>query len=85
MPKRKDPKQFFQRAREKGLGQTNVHIDGSEVRRRLEPKTRRAYQRQVDNWNQCRPVWGLTAADPLILHTLRVIGRVFALVTEARR
>ncbi|KAH8799672.1 hypothetical protein F5884DRAFT_113557 [Xylogone sp. PMI_703] len=52
MPKRRDPEQVFQRAREKGSGENNTHIDGSEVQRHREEKTRKAYQRQVDLWNQ---------------------------------
>ncbi len=43
MLKRMDPEQVLQRAREKGSGQNNFHINSSEARRHLKPKTRRAY------------------------------------------
>jgi hypothetical protein len=50
MPKHKDPNQVLQRAREKGSNQNKVYINGSKVRRRLEPKILRAYLRQVNMW-----------------------------------
>jgi hypothetical protein len=52
MGRPKDPKNFVERARQKGSEKNTIHINGSEVQSHLEPKTRRSYQRQVDNWYQ---------------------------------
>lgn len=52
MPRKKDGKQFFQRAREKGSENSRKGIDGSEVLKRIEPSTERGYQRIVDLWHQ---------------------------------
>lgn len=52
MPKKKDPRQFFAAARAKGSEQSREGIDGTEVRKRLQPKTERVYQRKVELWNQ---------------------------------
>jgi len=52
IPRKRDGKQFFQRAREKGSENSREGIDGSEVMKRIEPSTEKGYQRIVDLWHR---------------------------------
>jgi hypothetical protein len=50
MPRKKDPREFLAAARAKGSNQSREGIDGTEVRKRLEPKIEKAYLRKVELW-----------------------------------
>jgi len=52
MGRKKDPAEFLKRAQQKGSEKNKIHINSSIVQSHLEPQTRQAYQRQVDNWYQ---------------------------------
>jgi len=51
MPKKKSPEDFFQRAREKGSDINKAIVNGSAVKKHLEPKTEKNYARALGLWN----------------------------------
>jgi hypothetical protein len=51
MPKKKSPKEYLQRAREKGSENNKDIVDGTEVKKRLQPKTENNYARASNLWN----------------------------------
>lgn len=52
MARTKDIKNLVERTRQKVSEKNTIHINGSEVQSHLEPKTRKSYQRQLDNFYQ---------------------------------
>jgi hypothetical protein len=52
MPKRKSPKDFFQRARDKGSESNKDIVNGDEIRKKLQPKTEKNYTRALKLWHQ---------------------------------
>ena len=51
MPKKKSPEDFFQRAREKGSNSNKAIVNGTVVKKHLEPKTEKNYTRALGLWN----------------------------------
>lgn len=51
MPKKKSPEDFFQRAREKGSDINKAIVNGSAVKKHIEPKTEKNYARALGLWN----------------------------------
>jgi len=51
MPKKKTPEDIFQRARENGSDINKEIINGTEIKKHLEPKTEKNYTRALDLWN----------------------------------
>lgn len=52
MPKKKPPKNFFQRARENGSERTTDIVNGDEIKKKLVPGTERNYARALELWNE---------------------------------
>ncbi|KAK3169331.1 hypothetical protein OEA41_008714 [Lepraria neglecta] len=76
MPKKKSPEDFFQRAREKGSNINKAIVNGTAVKKTLQPKTEKNYARSLDLWNgyaQSHP-----GADPYDLETLKDFVREIA-------
>lgn len=51
MPKKKSPEDFFQRARAKGSDINKAIVNGTAVKKPLQPKTEKNYARSLDLWN----------------------------------
>ncbi|KAL2041983.1 hypothetical protein N7G274_005171 [Stereocaulon virgatum] len=76
MPKKKSPEDFFQRAREKGSDINKSIVNGSAVKKHIEPKTEKNYARALGLWNgYARDHPG---ADPYDLETLKDFVRMMA-------
>jgi len=52
MPRKKSPKEFFRRGKEKGSENCTEGIDGSRVDKKPTDKVLRDYRRMIDLWNQ---------------------------------
>jgi hypothetical protein len=52
MPKRKLPKDFFQKARDKGSESNKDIVNGDEIRKKLQPKTEKNYTYALKLWHQ---------------------------------
>jgi len=50
MPKKKSPEDFFKRAREKGSNINKEIVNGTEVKKPLQPKTQKNYAHALDLW-----------------------------------
>lgn len=53
MPKKKWPKEYLQRARKKGSENNKDIVDGTEAKKRLQPKTENNYARKLYNIVVC--------------------------------
>ena len=51
MPKRKTPEALFERARENGSENKSETLNGIEVEKQLQPKTRTNYERALSLWD----------------------------------